>query len=50
MIKCQICDCRKFSLKFRYKKKPPKETNFKIKKKDYERFYIGVKTVLIYIR
>ena len=43
MIKCQFCGYRKFSLKFHYKKKPPKETNFKIKKKDYERFYIECK-------
>ena len=43
MIKCQFCGYRKFSLKFHYKKKPPKETNFKIKKKDYERFYVRCK-------
>ena len=43
MIKCQICDYKKFSLKFHYNKKPHRETNFNIKKKNYERFYIECK-------
>ena len=43
MIKCSICKNEKFKLKFHYLKKPNLETNFKINKKDYERFYIECK-------
>ena len=38
MIKCQICDYRKFSLKFRYKKKPPKKLTLRLKKKKMKDF------------
>ena len=43
MIKCSICKNEKFKLKFHYLKKPNLETNFKINKKNYERFYIECK-------
>ncbi len=43
MIKCQICNNKIFSLKFYYNTKPREETNFNIKKKNYERFYIECK-------
>ena len=40
MMNCQICYNKKFSLKFHYKTKPKRETDFNIKKKNYDRFYI----------
>ena len=40
MIACNFCDNRKFKLKYLYKQKPKKETDFGIKKKNYKRCYI----------
>ena len=46
MIECSICGNKTFNLKFHYLKKPKKETDFKINKKKYERFYIECKKCL----
>ena len=46
MIECIICSNKTFNLKFHYLKKPKKETDFKINKKKYERFYIECKKCL----
>ena len=46
MMECSICGNKTFNLKFHYFKKPKKETDFKINKKKYERFYIECKKCL----
>ena len=46
MTECIICGNNTFKLKFHYLKKPDQETDFRIKKKNYERFYIECKKCL----